>query len=148
MHGSASDFWENLTGDRGGRGSGAGPLESLEDNLQRILCTRRMVEVDAGRFPEARRSVLAYGIPSRTRLRAGSPREAAVFASEIETALRVFEPRLKDIGVAGRTGADGGSDDLRIDIDARLRSEARSVDVYAGFDGESGLVTVQESAEG
>lgn len=119
---------------------------SLEDNMQRILNTRRSLDVDQA-YGYVRASVLAYGIAPRSSMRAGSRREAEGLAREIEHTLTSYEPRICDVKVS--VGIDGGprQHGLRFEIDARLRPEIGGGGLLASFDEDASEVSIDRMLE-
>jgi len=64
-------------------------------DVEWLLNTRRSLGSAGARFPEARDSVLNFGIPDLSSVSADSQSGRSALLSEIQEALRIFEPRLE-----------------------------------------------------
>ena len=99
---------------------------------------------DLGAFPEVRKAVVNYGMPSFAG-RAVSSIDAVVAAQRIETAIAAFEPRLRGVHVIASRGdesATGG--ELKFEIEAEMWSypSMQRVVLDTRIDTDSGNVSV------
>ena len=74
----------------------------------------------AERYPEARRSVLTYGMPDFTASTISSPDEREQFRQAVEAAVRRFEPRLREVQVDLHESENRFDRTLRMTIRALL----------------------------
>src|SRR5262249_49603128 len=75
----------------------------------------------AENFAEVSRSILAYGLPDLTSLKAVTPQQREEIGRLIEDCVARFEPRLKEIRATLLEPGDGKERTIRFRIDARLR---------------------------
>jgi len=105
--------------------SGRSALEQLKDSVARdleaLLNTRLGVASDAfDAHPEARASILAYGLVDFAAFSLSSSEDRAAICASLKDAIERHEPRLTEVAAAFE--ADGGVvDRLQFTIHARLR---------------------------
>ncbi len=87
---------------------------------------------DLSSAPEVRTSILNFGFPDLTR-RSIDENEVNGIAREIETALRVFEPRLKRDSIKARRDETVMADTLRVRFLVSAELRAYPVNVPAEF---------------
>ena len=92
---------------------------SVRRDLEWLLNTRRYVGEIAENMEETNRSVAVYGLPDFTGSSAKSPGEQKRLVKQIETALKIFEPRFLDLKVTFEP-MDNYERALKFRIDARL----------------------------
>jgi type VI secretion system protein ImpF len=95
---------------------------SIRRDLEWLLNTRRHVETLDDKLEETPRSVAFYGLPDFTGLAAKNQGEQIRLASEIEEALRIFEPRFLDLKVTLEP-LNNTDREMRFRIEARLNVE-------------------------
>ncbi|MQA89723.1 MAG: type VI secretion system baseplate subunit TssE [Gemmatimonas sp.] len=95
--------------------------QSLLEDLDWLLNSRRIAEPAPERYPEIRSSVYHFGLPDVTSKSADSPQVQADLAREIEECIRLFEPRLTAVRVSVRPGGEAGSRLTRFVIEGLLR---------------------------
>lgn len=72
---------------------------SLRRDLEWLLNTRRNPDEATDEFPELSRSLYNYGFPDFTSFSFASPKDRVRLLRQLETAIRIFEPRLEAIRV-------------------------------------------------
>src|SRR5262245_47876024 len=72
-------------------------FESVRDDLEDLLNTRRSREVPDKEYPEVARSVAWYGMPDFTSLDASTPGKQEVIGAVIEKIILQHEPRLRKL---------------------------------------------------
>jgi type VI secretion system protein ImpF len=95
---------------------------SIRRDLEWLLNTRRHVETLDDKLEETPKSVAFYGLPDFTGLAAKNQGEQIRLASEIEEALRIFEPRFLDLKVTLEP-LNNTDREMRFRIEARLNVE-------------------------
>ena len=95
---------------------------SVRRDLEWLLNTRRYVGEVAETLEETNKSVAVYGLPDFTSASARNASEQKRLVKQIETAIKVFEPRFLDLKVTLEP-IDGYERALRFRIDARLDVE-------------------------
>ncbi|HMF55830.1 MAG TPA: type VI secretion system baseplate subunit TssE [Pyrinomonadaceae bacterium] len=96
--------------------------QSVRRDLEWLLNTRQTVGGAPPDLKELSRSLAAYGLPDFTALSTESEDDQKRMQSDIEDAIRIFEPRLEDVEVSIEP-ARSTERILRFRIDARLRVE-------------------------
>jgi type VI secretion system protein ImpF len=91
---------------------------SVLRDLEWLLNTRQPIYADE-RMEEARGTVAFYGVPDFTGLGARSEVEFKQFTSDIESAIRAFEPRIFDVQITFEP-FDNTDRQIRFKVDARL----------------------------
>lgn len=96
--------------------------QSVRRDLEWLLNTRRApIEIDEN-LEETNKSLAIYGLPDFTGVAAKSPSEQKRLLKEIETALKLFEPRLIDVRVSLEPPS-ATERVLKFRIEARLKVE-------------------------
>lgn len=98
----------------------AGVKASVRAELERLLSTR--LSQPPSLLVERQRTTVDYGIPDGANVSPADPDGRILLASQINAAIKVFEPRLIDPAVQLVQPADRG-DRLVAEIDARLAIE-------------------------
>jgi type VI secretion system protein ImpF len=75
-------------------------LESVREDLEDLLNTRRSQVVSAKQYPEVARSIVAYGLPDLSTQGVGNPGKHDSVARLIETTINEHEPRLRNVRVS------------------------------------------------
>lgn len=123
--------FDRLMEDRDGGGDDY-DLEDLKTSVARDLANLLNTMRSPPEFPieaaEAERSVLAYGLPDMTAFNPRSERDHARLVSAMESAVRLFEPRLSRPRIE-LLGTDPLSGHLRFRLDAMLKVHPRPVAV-------------------
>ena len=68
--------------------------QAVRRDLEWLLNTRRPLLPEVENLPEARTSILAYGLPDVTQFTGSSQNDRQRLSARIEECLRAFEPRL------------------------------------------------------
>jgi len=95
---------------------------SVLRDLEWLLNTRRTLHPGTRAHPELRRSVHNYGVPDVTSLSADSQDSRGYLVERVREAIRVFEPRLRDVDVELQSG-EKGDRSVRIRIEGTLLME-------------------------
>jgi type VI secretion system protein ImpF len=106
--------------------------QSVMRDLEVLLNTRDPFFDLSADFVEVKNSGLCYGLPDFTNLKVGNPGDQQRLRQLVETALRRFEPRLKQVAVTVSTARDADrSVHLRIDatLDISPAPEPVSFDI-------------------
>jgi type VI secretion system protein ImpF len=93
---------------------------SLRRDLEWLLNTRRSPEADDHKYQELEKSLFHYGLPDLTTLNWESTHDRGYLARLIETAIGIFEPRLKRIKVSPIGELSANRHVLRFQIDGLL----------------------------
>lgn len=93
---------------------------SLLRDLERLLNTRRTIEVAPDSLPEVCRSLYHYGLPDISSMSSDSPEVRHRLVRELEQLIRTFEPRLTAARVS-LADEGGGDRKIRFVIDALLK---------------------------
>jgi len=93
---------------------------SLRRDLEWLLNTRRSPEAADHNYQELERSLFHYGLPDLTTLKWESTHDRSYLSRLIETAISVFEPRLKHIKVTPIGEVSANRHVLRFQIDGLL----------------------------
>jgi type VI secretion system protein ImpF len=96
---------------------------SVRRDLEWLLNTRRTPEPAPESMKELSRSLFNYGLPDFSSLSVNSPRDRDRLLLELEHALAVFEPRLKDVRVSLVEAAAGYSRTMRFQIEGLLEMD-------------------------
>jgi type VI secretion system protein ImpF len=102
---------------------------------------------DLQRYPEVRRSVLNFGLPSLTG-RSASSIDPEIAVRQFVQAIRVFEPRLSRVAVTPELATDRmDSRTLSFKVDAELwgRPAPQGVSLRTSLDVDSGTVSLTDS---
>jgi type VI secretion system protein ImpF len=92
---------------------------AVRRDLDNLLNSRNTFSDLSPDFVEAGQSVLTYGLPDLTAFAVSSVRDQNRLRQVIETIIRTFEPRLKNINVT-LTPPSSTDRSLRMHVDARL----------------------------
>ncbi len=95
---------------------------SVLRDLEWLLNTRRTTRPASRSQTELRASVYQYGIPDVTSLSADSSEARGYLLSQVDEAIRLFEPRLTGVRVrlVQGGGGDGGRRAVRLRVEATL----------------------------
>ncbi len=96
---------------------------SVRRDMEWLLNTRRTPEPAPESMKELSRSLFNYGLPDFSSLSVNSPRDRDRLLLELEQALTVFEPRLKDVRVSLVEAPAGYSRTLRFQIEGLLEMD-------------------------
>jgi len=118
---------------------------AVKRDLELLLNTRRESQPELADFPEARRSLLTYGLPDFSSLSFASQDDRKRMREEIEDAIRIFEPRLADVRVAIGS-PDSQTQQLSFHVDALLRVDPAPAPV--SFDAVVEIATQQYQIKG
>ena len=94
---------------------------ALLRDLEALLNTRQKTPPLPADFQEARKSILAYGLPDFTAFGASSAEQREVLRHAIESAIALFEPRLREMQITLHAPAGEHDRTLRMTIDALLQ---------------------------
>ncbi len=101
-------------------------LSELKSNVKRdlewLLNTRQFIIDVPENLTEVSKSVLMYGLPDFTGSSAKNPNEQKVLIKQIETAIKIFEPRFLDLKVSFEP-LSNTERALKFKIEARLDVE-------------------------
>lgn len=95
---------------------------SVRRDLEWLLNTRRYIEEVPENLEETNKSVALYGLPDFTSASVKSTNEQKKLVKQIETAIKIFEPRFLDLKVTLEPPS-GYERALKFRIDARLDVE-------------------------
>ncbi len=95
---------------------------TVRRDVEWLLNTRRTIAEVPTRLEETVRSVFLYGLPDFVSVSAKSPSEQKRLTKELETAIRLFEPRLIDVRVTLEP-TDSVERVLRFRIEAKINVE-------------------------
>jgi type VI secretion system protein ImpF len=116
-------------------------------DLEALLNTTSLLSDSAelAELPEARESILAYGIPDFSNASWRNPSEARRICRDIEAAVRTFEPRLvsDSVRVVMQQGDPSSDMKLRFRIEGTLRVEPISEPVSFDSDVETGTGAIR-----
>jgi type VI secretion system protein ImpF len=95
---------------------------TVQRDLEWLLNTRQIPFPAPEEFPELRASLYNYGIPDITSMSRDSLDARTQLLSQVEEALRVFEPRLANISISVvEVEGEAHRRELRFIVDATLR---------------------------
>ena len=94
--------------------------QSVKRDLEWLLNTRRYAGEIPDNLEEVNKSVLIFGLPDFTGLGAKSSAEQKRLIKELESALKIFEPRLMDVRVSFEPPSETERV-LKFRIEARMR---------------------------
>jgi type VI secretion system lysozyme-like protein len=132
---------------------GESDLTRLRDfvlrDLRWLLNTRQTLKT-VERYPELRRSAMAYGFTDITSLGRDSPLVRARLLSQIEETLALFEPRLTALRVSLASVPGGARHQLRFVVAGTLRADPVPVQFQFDtvIDKLKGGVDVTDTSEG
>ena len=121
-------------------------LDSVRDDLEELLNTRRSYQVMEKQFPELARSVATYGLADLTSIGGSTPGKQDEIGRMIEKAIGLHEPRLRN--VRARVVRSRAVDlRVRFHIDAELRVDpAPAVAFETVVELTTGHVAISEGA--
>lgn len=94
--------------------------EALKRDLEWLLNTRQPPIPELADYPQAKASIINFGLPDITSLGLSSASDHGRLRKAIETCLRNFEPRLMDVRVT-LEGADTLDRRLRFHIEGNMK---------------------------
>ncbi len=94
--------------------------EGICRDLEWLLNTRQIAGIGEDSARELSRSVYAYGLPDFTAYSLASPKDQAKLLRLLQSAVKVFEPRLANVRITSVEAASFGSRTLRFRIDGLL----------------------------
>ncbi len=118
---------------------------SVKRDLELLLNTRREAQPELSAYPDAQHSLLTYGLPDFSALSFASEDDRKHMRSEIESAIRIFEPRLADVRVSIQS-PDNQAQQLSFHVDALLRVDPAPAPV--SFDAFVEIATQQYEIKG
>jgi len=89
-------------------------VHAVRRDIEWLLNSRRLLDEELADLPEARRSILAYGIPDFTQFAASSEADRRSICDLIAEAVRTFEPRLDPRSIAVEAVPDKGDGIFRM----------------------------------
>jgi type VI secretion system protein ImpF len=95
-------------------------IDSVRDDLEDLLNTRRPHRVRESQYAELSRSIVTYGLPDLASLDTSTPASQAAIGRVIEAVIALHEPRLRNVRA---TLVKAGEIEARVlfHIDAELR---------------------------
>jgi type VI secretion system protein ImpF len=96
--------------------------ESVRQNLEWLLNTRRNPLKPPAGYDELENSLYQYGLPDVTAMGLNSPKDRNRLLTVLDSSVKLFEPRLKDVRVTLDT-SNGTNRLLRFTIHGLLRIE-------------------------
>jgi len=72
-------------------------FESVREDLEELLNTRRGLDLNQQQYPELARSVAAYGIPDLASIDTSSPVKRESIGRLLESTIMLHEPRLRNV---------------------------------------------------
>ena len=94
---------------------------SIRRDLEWVLNTRRHPEPAGAALPLLARSLYNYGVPDFSILSLDAPKDRSRLTSDLQNAIEVFEPRLRDVRVSIVQLPNQESRAVRFQIDAMLQ---------------------------
>ena len=123
-------------------------LESVRDDLDELLNTRRSLQVPETQFPELARSVATFGLHDLTSIGGSTPAQQLAIGQIIEKIIVLHEPRLRNVHATLVIRSRAIELRLRFHIDAELRVDpAPAVAFETEVELTSGHVAIRESTE-
>jgi type VI secretion system protein ImpF len=132
MKGFAPGLLDRLMGERAQASAGGAvprlSLEQLKDSIARdleaLLNTRLAIPEHAfDAYPEARRSILNYGLADFAGLCLASSEDREAICASLKAAIEIHEPRLSDVSASIENEA-GSVNRLQFVINGRLKLDA------------------------
>lgn len=96
---------------------------AVQRDLEDLLNTRRTLLEKPDAYPEVATSVFAYGLPDLTSFDASTRPGREQIGTLLESIVRAFEPRLREVRATLLDPAEGSDRTLRFRIDAQLNVE-------------------------
>jgi type VI secretion system protein ImpF len=95
-------------------------MEAVRRDLIDLLNTRQSdLDIDP-RLVQVHRSVIGYGLPDLCTLKAETTQDRESLTQVLKAIIERFEPRLKDVNVTIKKGADPKDRSINFHIEARL----------------------------
>ena len=96
-------------------------IQAVRRDLENLLGTRRVHHGFPPTFTELPRSLADYGLPDMTAQNMASQRARDDFLRTVETTIRLFEPRLRNVRVRFADESESLDRTLRFRVEALLR---------------------------
>jgi type VI secretion system protein ImpF len=96
---------------------------SLRRDLEWLLNTRRTPEAVGAEFRELERSAFNYGLPELNALNWQSSRDRQRLCRMLESAVAIFEPRLKSVRIVPMEAPAGAQHVVRFQIEGMLQMD-------------------------
>jgi type VI secretion system protein ImpF len=93
---------------------------SLRRDLEWLLNTRRNPEAAGPALPHLARSLYNYGLPDFSALSLNAPRDRNHLIAELQNAIEVFEPRLREVRISISQPPSQETRTVRFQIEAML----------------------------
>ena len=124
--------------------------ESVKRDLESLLNTRYRMVKPGDEYTELDVSLLNYGLPDLATVNIVNVDKKKLFTKQLETILRVYEPRFKSVKVNHVDNKENTDRTLRFRIDATLYADpAPEIIVFDSvLDPVSRTVNVEESIHG
>ena len=106
--------------------------EGLRRDLEWLLNTRRIAEEPDEALKEVNRSLYVFGLPDFSSYSLASPKDQAKLLRVIQSAIKIFEPRLTNVRLLALEVPTSGLQALRLRIEGMLRVGAEPE--YVSFD--------------
>lgn len=121
-------------------------VDAVRRDLEDLLNTRQTSLDVPEAFHEVRHSLIAFGLPDLTSLNAITQQQREEIGRVIETAVSLFEPRLKDVKATMIDPGDGKDHSVKFRVDAKLKVDpAPEVAFDTILELTSGQTQVKES---
>jgi type VI secretion system protein ImpF len=95
-------------------------IESVRNDLEDLLNTRRPITLPEGRYAQLAESIVGYGLPDLTSVDASTPVGLEEIGRILEQIITLYEPRLRNVK-ATKVMTPGVELRVRFHIDAQLR---------------------------
>lgn len=96
---------------------------SVRRDLESLMNARFRVMEPSEEYQELEKSLLNYGLPDLATINITDLDKRKEFTSKMESILKEFEPRFKDVNVSYRDNKDDSDRTLRFRIDATLYAD-------------------------
>ena len=97
--------------------------QSVRRDLENLLNTRYRVVAPSDEYHEIEHSILNYGLPDLATVNISDVEKRKAFTHRLETILKTFEPRFKDVKISYIENKDQKDRTLRFRIDAMLYAD-------------------------
>lgn len=115
-------LWERLTG-KENTSEQDWLAKSICEDLKRMLNTRKSLLLTGEQFPNAKRSILNYGINDFNFGSVGTEEERKELAKQIHQVIREYEPRIENMIIEILENKNKEDRVLRLDIKAELKTK-------------------------
>lgn len=95
-------------------------IESVKNNLENLLNTRSLIFTNKYQWPILEKSLINYGVKDFSNVNLANHNICAQFCSEVESRIRIFEPRLKKVTVQIMSFNESSDHVLRLRIQGVL----------------------------